>query len=85
MILYDFWCKHCKASFEAFAKIKEMRKDCPHCGKPAGRCLSTPRIKLDGCDPAFSTEWDKWAKKHEQAARIADKRDDYGGQYHGDN
>ena len=85
MILYDFFCNHCGTSFEAFAKMKEMRTQCPQCGKPAGRCLSTPRIALDGTDPSFSTAYDKWAKNHEQAAKIAHKRDDLGGNYHGDN
>lgn len=83
--LYDFYCSHCEASYEALAKVKEMYKECPRCGKMGGRCLSVPRIKLDGTDPAFSTAYDKWAKTHEQAAKIAHKRDDYGGDYHGDN
>jgi len=85
MILYDFFCSHCGKTFEAFAKMKEMQKPCLNCGKTCGRCLSTPRIALDGTDPAFSTAYDQWARKHEQAAKIAHKRDDYGGNYHGDN
>lgn len=85
MILYDFYCGKCHANFEAFAKMTELRKKCPQCGGVMGRVLSTPRIKLDGTDPAFSTEYRKWAKKHEDAAKRAYKRDDIGGNYHGDN
>jgi putative FmdB family regulatory protein len=85
MILYNFYCNFCATPFEGFAKMTQTQKECPNCGKTAGRCLSMPRIKLDGCDPSFSTEYGKWAKRHEQAARIARKRDDFGGEYNGDN
>ena len=84
-ILYDFYCNKCQTGFEAFAKMKQMDTTCPNCGATAGRCLSTPRICLDGTDPAFSTAWDKWAKNHEDAAKRAYKRDDLGGRFHGDN
>ena len=83
--LYDFYCSKCKQTFEAFAKMKEMQKECPGCGAKAGRSLSVPHFKLDGTDPAYSTAWDKWAKQHEDAAKRAYKRDDLGGKYHGDN
>ena len=85
MILYDFYCSKCHHGFEAFAKIKQTRVECPQCGGPAGRCVSLPRIKLDGTDPAFSTAYDQWARVHEQAAKVAYKRDDIGGDHHGDN
>lgn len=85
MILYDFKCRDCGESFEGFAKISEREKDCPNCGGVAARQVSTPRIGLDGTDPAFPTAWDRWAKQHEDAAKRAYQRDDLGGQYHGDN
>lgn len=83
--LYDFYCNKCKSAFEGFAKMKEMQKTCPNCGANAGRSLSVPHIALDGTDPSFSTAWDKWGKRHEDAAKRAIKRDDIGGKYHGDN
>ena len=85
MILYNFYCSKCHTSFEAFAKMKDTDTQCPNCGGVAGRTLSMPRIKLDGTDPAFSTAYSRWAKVHEDAAKRAHKREDYGGNHHGDN
>lgn len=83
--MYDFRCSECSQTFETFARIEETSGFCPDCGALARRLISTPRIALDGTDPAFTTEWDRWAKKHEQAAKRAYARDDIGGRFHGDN
>lgn len=84
-VLDDFLCGECGHKWEKFTRIEQKSDACPICGGVANRVLTPPRIKLDGTDPAFSTAYDRWAKVHEDAARRAYKRDDIGGQFHGDN
>ena len=48
--------------------------ECPHCRNDASRLISTPRIKLEGITGAFPTAADQWARKHEEATRVAYKK-----------
>ena len=48
--------------------------ECPHCHNDATRLISTPRIKLAGITGAFPTAADQWARKHEEATRVAYKK-----------
>jgi predicted nucleic acid-binding Zn ribbon protein len=48
--------------------------ECPHCRNDATRLISTPRIKLEGITGAFPTAADQWARKHEEATRVAYKK-----------
>ena len=48
--------------------------ECPHCRNNATRLISTPRIKLEGITGAFPTAADQWARKHEEATRVAYKK-----------
>jgi hypothetical protein len=43
--------------------------ECPHCRNEASRIISSPRISLEGITGAFPSAADKWARKHEQAAK----------------
>lgn len=47
---------------------------CTTCDEPSQRIISTPRIALEGVTGAFPTAADAWARKHEEATRIARKR-----------
>jgi hypothetical protein len=38
------------------------------------RVISAPRIALEGITGDFPTAADAWARKHEEATRIANKR-----------
>ena len=49
---------------------------CPTCQCAAPRVISAPRIALEGVTGDFPTAADAWARKHEQATRIAEKRRD---------
>jgi len=40
----------------------------------ATRIISMPRIALEGVSGDFPTAADAWARKHEEATRIANKR-----------
>ena len=48
--------------------------ECPHCRNEASRIISSPRISLEGITGAFPSAFDKWARKHEQAARAYQKK-----------
>mgnify|MGYP003345816005 CR=1 FL=1 len=50
--------------------------ECPHCHNEASRIISSPRISLEGITGAFPSAADKWARKHEQAARVYQKRNE---------
>jgi hypothetical protein len=48
--------------------------ECPACQGMATRIISKPRIALEGVTGDFPTAADAWARKHEEATRIAEKR-----------
>ena len=68
MPLYDYVCKICNNKFEHFNSIENREDDqeCPDCGGQATWFIQPPNIKLNGCDPAFPTAWDKWEKTRKQ-------------------
>lgn len=67
-ILYDFKCPDCKIMQEHFVYSTTHEIACS-CGGTQVRQISAPRIALDGTDPGFPGAYDKWARKHEQAAK----------------
>ena len=71
LILYDWRCNtaSCNTKYEALAPSEQRTGICPECGGQSKRLISTPRIALDGCDPAFPSAYDKWAKTREQKAK----------------
>lgn len=70
--VFDFECDvgHLE---EVFCDDKTIQLECPICGGVANRLVSKPRFKLDGITGSFPTAADKWAKTHEEAARVANK------------
>ena len=48
MPIYDFTCKNCNTTFEAFAKIETRELDCPECEGTAVRQISAPAFQLKG-------------------------------------
>lgn len=48
--------------------------ECHHCHNDASRMISSPRFQLEGITGAFPTASDQWAKKHEEATRVAYKK-----------
>jgi len=48
--------------------------ECPTCQCVSLRIISKPRIALEGVTGDFPTAADAWARKHEEATRIANKR-----------
>lgn len=54
---------------------------CPVCSEAAQRVISPVRSKLEGITGAFPTAHDHWARVHEQASRVANKRVEGRSQY----
>lgn len=50
--------------------------ECPHCHNDASRIISSPKINLEGITGAFPSAHDKWARKHEEAARAYQKKNE---------
>jgi hypothetical protein len=48
--------------------------ECPHCRNEASRIISSPRISLEGITGAFPSAHEAWARKHEEATRVAYKK-----------
>ena len=70
---FDFQCA--KEHITEHLVVSEVTVvECPHCRNDATRLISTPRIKLEGITGAFPTAADQWARKHEEATRVAYKK-----------
>jgi len=48
--------------------------ECPYCRNEASRIISSPRISLEGITGAFPSAHEAWARKHEEATRVAYKK-----------
>jgi putative FmdB family regulatory protein len=55
VILLDFHCDPCGASFEDLVSRGTLTADCPHCGKVGNRVMSAPRVGVYN-DAAKRTE-----------------------------
>ena len=69
--MYDFTCDECGHTHERLVSSDTYTDRCPQCGYDAKRIISPVRCKLDGTDPSFPGAYDKWARDHEKAAKIA--------------
>ena len=61
---------------EKFVGDEVRTVECPHCHNDASRIISSPRISLEGITGAFPSAYDAWARKHEQAARAYQKKNE---------
>ena len=74
-LIYDFKCHACGNQFETLVTPATLEKECLVCGSLASRKLAAPRAKLEGITGSFPSASDAWARKHEEAARVAYKRE----------
>jgi len=73
MKLYDFKCQSCGYTWEDVAVDETARQGCPKCSDIALPIISSVNFRLNGADPAFPTASERWAKRHERAAREANE------------
>ena len=71
--IFEFRCVKDHVS-EKFVDDEVRSIECPHCRNEAVRIISSPRINLEGLTGDFPSAHDAWARKHEQAARVAYKK-----------
>ena len=71
--IFEFRCVKDHIS-EKFVDDEVKTITCPHCSNDASRIISSPRISLEGITGAFPSAFDKWARKHEEATRVAYKK-----------
>ena len=73
--IFEFRCEQNHIA-ENYIDEEVTTISCPTCQCAAPRIISAPRIALEGVTGDFPTAADAWARKHEQATRIAEKRRD---------
>jgi len=71
--LFDFLCMDCEEVTEKLVDTNIREIEC-FCGGRAKRQVSMPTVKLDGTDPSFPGEYDRWARIREDNDRIKKKR-----------
>jgi len=71
--LFDFLCHDCGEVSEKLVDTNIREIKC-FCGSQAKRQVSMPTVKLDGTDPGFPGEYDRWARIREDNARIKAKK-----------
>lgn len=67
MPLFEYKCPQCLYVSEHMSTVSERKKprNCKKCGSEASFITSAPTVSLDGTDPGFPGEYDKWARLHE--------------------
>ena len=71
--IYEFRCAE-NHTTESYVDDKVNAIECPVCQLMALRIIAAPRIALEGITGDFPTAADAWARKHEEATRVAEKR-----------
>jgi len=71
--IFEFKCAKGHLT-EKFVDDEVRSIECPHCRNEASRIISSPRISLEGITGAFPSAFESWARKHEEATRVAYKK-----------
>jgi hypothetical protein len=79
--MFEFMCAK-EHITERFVDDEVKVVECPHCRNDASRIISTPRIRLEGITGAFPSASDAWARKHEEANKVAYKKSEYNPENH---
>ena len=71
-VIDDYRCDSCGKVEERYS---DNRSICfCDCGGQMSKCMSAPRIALDGTDSSFPGAYDRWARIREENAKIKAKR-----------
>lgn len=73
--IFEFVCPNNHRN-EALVSSLSMWIKCPECDLNASRVISAVRSQLEGITGAFPTAYDAWARKHEEATKVARKRNE---------
>ena len=71
--MFEFRCGE-NHTIEKYIDEEVNAVECPFCQCMSLRIISAPRIALEGVTGDFPTAADAWARKHEEATRVAEKR-----------
>jgi hypothetical protein len=71
--MFEFMCEDGHIT-EKYIGYETVCVPCDCCDKDANRIISAPRIELDGTDPIYVSAYDKWAKRHEEKAKLERKQ-----------
>jgi putative FmdB family regulatory protein len=76
LMSFEFMCSECKHIFDDLVQSSEKTLPCPVCKSTANRILSPPRFDIRmGVDAVGNpTMGAKWARQHEQARKVEEKR-----------
>jgi hypothetical protein len=74
--IFEFLCAKGHVT-EKFVDDEIRSIECTHCRNEASRIISTPRIALEGITGSFPSAADAWARKHEEANRVAYKNSEW--------
>jgi len=72
--IFEFRCTSCGCVTERYIESHIQNTECDECGDRASKIISAPRIELDGTDPVYVSAYGKWAKKREEANKVARER-----------
>lgn len=73
--MFEFQCEAGHIT-EKYIGYETTVVPCEACGNDAKRIISMPRISLDGTDPVYVTAHEKWAKRHEEKAKLERKQNE---------
>lgn len=73
--IFEFKCEN-EHITEVFTESSTQRIECYVCSRPSHKIISAVRSRLEGITGAFPTAYDAWTRKHEEATRIARKRNE---------
>jgi hypothetical protein len=59
---------------EHYVSYEMTEMPCKNCGSNAVRIISAPRVELDGTDPIYVSAHERWAKRHEDKAKLEQKQ-----------
>ena len=76
MPLYSYRCD-CGNEFDAMQSMDvRANAECPECKQTAPQVITPVRCQLDGTDPDFPGEYQKWARKRRQHMAVERKREE---------
>lgn len=75
MPMYDYICE-CGKEFEALQRMDDRMTATCDCGEQARMVISPVRCSLDGTDPDFPGEYQKWERKRKQHMSIERKQEE---------